>query len=121
MLSPQMPLRDLCLVILPEVLIAHDLTDMIEDARPDLTVLCAATPDQALPQIAQSHRIAIAFIAQSPTAFAPTPLAARIAREAAHVIYLGHDPHDHPRNTPPVTALPYPFASEDLLAVLPKA
>ncbi len=118
--KPQ-PAPALCIVVLREVLIAHDLSTTIADARPDLTVRWAATHEEALLHLdGSSARIAMAFVAPPPHGFASTALAARIAQDDGILVFLGHDAGDDPMAEAKAQfrSLPYPFGIADVLGVL---
>jgi hypothetical protein len=114
------PTPGLCIIVLREVLIAHDLSTMIADARPDLTVRWAATHDEAMLHLGEGARVAMAFVSPPPHTFAPTALSTRIAQDNGFLVYLGYDANEDPQadRQMKVNALPYPFAQSDVLDVL---
>lgn len=110
----------LCIVVLREMLIAHDLSLMIADARPDLVVKWSATHEDALLHLEDGGHVVMALIAPPPHAFSPTDLAARIARDGGMVVFLGYDKGDDPmaEAADQFISLPYPFGLADVLGVL---
>lgn len=102
-------------VILPEVLVARDIEMIVRERRPKAHVLVARSLGEAMESM-PSGRIEVAFIQLDPRIVANSPLGHRISAEGGRVVLLSEDLR---QGLPDGwTSLPYPFASEDVAALL---
>jgi hypothetical protein len=107
-------------IVLSEVLIAHDIELVIGDVRPDATVIVARTLDEAAGRVPSDARIEIAFVAAAPAAYRASHLAALVSASGGHVVLLGQDAATGAAGDDTCTSsvLHFPFTRDHVIAHL---
>lgn len=109
----------LCLIVEPIPLVAKDLAIT---ARENLGCqpICASSADEALrlvDALGANARLALAFVHDTASAFALSPLRQRLEAQETKIILLGPDPGSAwPRSDWP--ALAWPFSTGQLLSLI---
>lgn len=79
------------LIVLRHVLVAQDIAMTVAEFDPAARVITAATGPEALPQIEDVDRIAVAFVGKGPGAFRASPLARAVAERGGRVVLMGEE------------------------------
>jgi hypothetical protein len=80
-----------CLIVEPVVLIAADLSAVVEEVMPGTTVVAVSTMPEAEAALHDLGTVDIAFLNTPPTDFTATPLADALGRVSAVVVFLGYE------------------------------
>ena len=100
-----------CLVMMQDTVVAQDLALTISDCHPDARVIVAATPADALAQLAAVPQIWLAFVSARPRTFAQSAFAKAISARGGKVVMLGVEA-EQAGPTVDWCVLPQPFTTE---------
>lgn len=103
------------LIVVPEPLVAADISEAIRERALDARVLEAASMDEATGLLSGSGTLELAFVAASGTDFEASPLAAEVAARGGDVVLMGHSAEKQPGKW---RVLRFPFGINDLADLL---
>ncbi len=102
------------IVILDEVLVAQDIELIIGDVRPDAKVVRARTLEDGI-AIVPAGRVEAAFVQRDAARFLASAIGRRVAGDGGQLVLVGHEPALAAKG---VAVLPFPFARENVTALL---
>jgi hypothetical protein len=111
------PTSPIYIIILDEVLVARDIEFTIGDVRPDATVVVARTNEDG-EAILPLGRVEAAFVQRDAARFLASAIGQRVSGDGGRLVLVGQEPS---AATDGVLVLPYPFAREDVAALLADA
>ncbi len=113
--SETMEAPAIIVVVLQEILVAHDIRMILREARPDARVLLAQSlcdAERALP----AGRIEMAIVQMDPATIAGSSLGRRVVADGGKVVVVSADQRE--RLPDGWIDLPIPFASADVASLL---
>lgn len=108
-------MKPICLVLEPAVIVAADLSSMVEETLPSTTLVAVTTAEEALQALDRLKSVDVAFLNTPPTEFGATALAKALDRVNALVVFLGYEVEAQELGH---HSLERPFLSQSVAAVL---
>lgn len=115
--APMSSPQETVLVVLKDSLIAEDLAQSIAEALPGARVVVAETLTRAETAVQDIGRVVLAFLADTPETILSSGLARMLGEQRSRVVLTGDWDSDQARKHG-WEALPFPFASETVHAIV---
>lgn len=80
-----------CLILEPTVIVAADLSAMVEETVADAELVAVTSEREALEALQDLARVDVAFLGIPPAGFARSALGVALARMNATVVFLGYE------------------------------
>jgi hypothetical protein len=112
-----MPAPPIFILILDEVLVARDIELIIGDVRSDAKVVVARTLEDGA-AIVPPGRVEAAFVQRDAARFLASAIGRRVSGDGGRVVLVGQEPSEAMDG---VSVLPFPFARDDVAALLADA